>query len=336
MSGARDQVARLLALVPYLQARREVRLEEAAARLRGQPGADRQGPQRAVVLRAARPRHGRPDRRRHGRARGRGRDPAVQRRLPRPAAAAGQLRGVRADRRAAGAARGQRRRRPRDRRPHAGQARGRRRRRPPPSPRRWTSGARAGRPARRAARPARPGASTTAGRCGSTTTCRPATRPPSGSSTRCGWSPPTATPTSTPGATAPRTSGCSGSTGSPSAEVLDTPVEEHADLEPRDLADGIFQPSTDDLLVTLRLEPERPLGGGVLPGRGRPREARGGGLTRAAAGRRPAPGCPADAAARRRRPSWSTRPSWRQRSPGGRPGAAQLRLTASSDGRPAA
>ena len=38
-----------------------------------------------------------------------------------------------------------------------------------------------------------------------------------------------------------------------SAEVLDTPVEPHADLEPRDLADGIFQPSTDDLLVTLRL-----------------------------------------------------------------------------------
>ena len=67
---------------------------------------------------------------------------------------------------------------------------------------------------------------------------------------------------------APRTSGCSGSTGSPRAEVLDTPVEEHADLEPRDLADGIFQPSTDDLLVTLRLEPQRPLGGGVLPGRG--------------------------------------------------------------------
>ena len=38
-----------------------------------------------------------------------------------------------------------------------------------------------------------------------------------------------------------------------SAEVLDTPVEPHADLEPRDFADGIFQPSTDDLLVTLRL-----------------------------------------------------------------------------------
>jgi proteasome accessory factor C len=37
--------------------------------------------------------------------------------------------------------------------------------------------------------------------------------------------------------------------------VLDTPVEDHSDLEPRDLADGIFQPSSEDLLVTLRLEP---------------------------------------------------------------------------------
>ncbi|CAN5688296.1 WYL domain-containing protein [soil metagenome] len=39
------------------------------------------------------------------------------------------------------------------------------------------------------------------------------------------------------------------------AEVLDTPVEQHTDLEPRDLADGIFQPSTDDLLVTIKLSP---------------------------------------------------------------------------------
>jgi proteasome accessory factor C len=39
------------------------------------------------------------------------------------------------------------------------------------------------------------------------------------------------------------------------AEVLDTTVEDHSDLEPRDLADGIFQPSSEDVLVTLRLEP---------------------------------------------------------------------------------
>ena len=40
-----------------------------------------------------------------------------------------------------------------------------------------------------------------------------------------------------------------------SAEVLETPVDRHTDIEPRDLADGIFQPSSDDLLVTLHLEP---------------------------------------------------------------------------------
>jgi proteasome accessory factor C len=39
------------------------------------------------------------------------------------------------------------------------------------------------------------------------------------------------------------------------ATVLEQRVEEHADLEPRDLADGIFSPSSDDLLATLRLEP---------------------------------------------------------------------------------
>jgi len=40
------------------------------------------------------------------------------------------------------------------------------------------------------------------------------------------------------------------------AEVLDTPVDRHAGLQPRDLADGIFQPSTEDLLVTLDLDPD--------------------------------------------------------------------------------
>jgi proteasome accessory factor C len=39
------------------------------------------------------------------------------------------------------------------------------------------------------------------------------------------------------------------------AEVLDTPVDRHAGLTPRDLADGIFQPSPEDLLATLELEP---------------------------------------------------------------------------------
>jgi proteasome accessory factor C len=40
-----------------------------------------------------------------------------------------------------------------------------------------------------------------------------------------------------------------------SAVVLEEPVEDHGELEPRNLADGIFQPSTDDLLVTMTLEP---------------------------------------------------------------------------------
>jgi proteasome accessory factor C len=40
-----------------------------------------------------------------------------------------------------------------------------------------------------------------------------------------------------------------------SATVLDSPVEEHEGLTPRDLADGIFSPSPDDLLATVRLAP---------------------------------------------------------------------------------
>jgi proteasome accessory factor C len=40
-----------------------------------------------------------------------------------------------------------------------------------------------------------------------------------------------------------------------SAEVLDQPVARHTGLAPRDLAAGLFVPSTDDLLVTLRLAP---------------------------------------------------------------------------------
>jgi proteasome accessory factor C len=39
------------------------------------------------------------------------------------------------------------------------------------------------------------------------------------------------------------------------AQALGTPVEEHPDLAPRDLGEGLFQPSPDDLLATLLLEP---------------------------------------------------------------------------------
>ena len=187
VSGARDQVGRLLALVPYLQSRREVSLEQAARDFGvrpaqivkdlnvlwfcGLPGLG-MGDLIDVDMEALE---------------GERRHPGVQRRLPEPPAAAGQLGGVRPDRRAAGAAGGQRRRRPPDRGPHAGQAGGRRRgRRGPrgagahPAPRAAAAGRHAPRPALAARWPS-------AGRCGWTTTSRPATSPPSASSTRCGW-----------------------------------------------------------------------------------------------------------------------------------------------------
>ena len=40
-----------------------------------------------------------------------------------------------------------------------------------------------------------------------------------------------------------------------SAEVLDMPAEDHSDLPPRDLSEGIFSPSPHDLRATLLLEP---------------------------------------------------------------------------------
>lgn len=40
-----------------------------------------------------------------------------------------------------------------------------------------------------------------------------------------------------------------------SAQVLDSPVADHSDLPPRDLSEGIFSPSPRDLLATLLLEP---------------------------------------------------------------------------------
>jgi proteasome accessory factor C len=41
-----------------------------------------------------------------------------------------------------------------------------------------------------------------------------------------------------------------------SAEVLDTPVLDHRDVAPRDLSEGLFQPSPDDILATVLLRPE--------------------------------------------------------------------------------
>ncbi|MDX5318743.1 MAG: WYL domain-containing protein, partial [Actinomycetes bacterium] len=41
-----------------------------------------------------------------------------------------------------------------------------------------------------------------------------------------------------------------------SAEVLDSPAQDHSDLPARDLSEGIFTPSPQDGLATLVLEPE--------------------------------------------------------------------------------
>jgi len=41
-----------------------------------------------------------------------------------------------------------------------------------------------------------------------------------------------------------------------SAEVLDTPVVPHPDVAPRDLSEGLFQASPEDLLATVSLRPE--------------------------------------------------------------------------------
>ena len=89
--GAKDQVARLLTLVPFLHARGEVRLEDAAAALGVPRRPAAQGPQGAADVRPAGRLPRRPDRRRPRRARGRGgrrRHPGVERRLPGPPAAA--------------------------------------------------------------------------------------------------------------------------------------------------------------------------------------------------------------------------------------------------------
>jgi proteasome accessory factor C len=62
------------------------------------------------------------------------------------------------------------------------------------------------------------------------------------------------------------------------AEVLGSPVDTHAGLAPRDLAAGIFQPSGEDLPVTLRLDPTARWVAEYYPVESR-RNERGGGLT---------------------------------------------------------
>ena len=166
---------------------------------------------------------------------------------------------------------GGRRRDPRGRRPHAGQARGGGARGAADPG--WTPAT--SRVGRRRAAGSRPGSST----------ARPTQRrqvrltyyvpsrdeeservvDPRGVVTR-----PRASPTSTPGATAPRRRGCSGSTGSTDAEVLDAPVETARGAAAR--------PRRRAVPALRRHHPGRPcgsppqaaLGRRVLPGRGRP------------------------------------------------------------------
>ena len=62
------------------------------------------------------------------------------------------------------------------------------------------------------------------------------------------------------------------------ARVLERPAQAHAGVRPRDLADGIFSPSGDDLLVTLRLDPTARWVAEYYPVE-ESRNERGGGLT---------------------------------------------------------
>ena len=109
--------------------------------------------------------------------------------------------------------------------------------------------ARGRRPRRRAGRgPAAPATptgsrscaarSSAATRCGSPTTPRPGTRPPSGWSTRCGCSWSAAGPTWRRGAAGPRRSGCSGSTGSTPSTELDEPARRPSQAQPTDVSAG--------------------------------------------------------------------------------------------------
>ena len=79
-----EQVARLLALVPYLQSHPDAELGTDGRRLRRLHRAAARGPERALVLRPARRHAGRPDRDRHGHGCRVRPDPAQQRRVPCP------------------------------------------------------------------------------------------------------------------------------------------------------------------------------------------------------------------------------------------------------------
>ena len=273
-AAPRTRSARLLALVPYLHAR------DAGAPRRGAAAsasrrADRQGPRRAVHVRPARRLPRRPHRRRPRRARGpdsgirRGRHPDLQRRLPRPAAAADTDRGDRDHRRAARA---------------AGRRGGPRRARS--STARWPSS----RPPLPAAPPlVEPGEDEVA----ETSRLRASLERAVGRrrQVRLTYYVPARDEEServvdprgvvtSDGVGLPRRL-VPQRRGAPAVPARPDPRGHRAGLRgrhrgaaPRDLSDGLFQRSEETTVVTLRLAAPGPLGGGVLPGRGRQAAAR--------------------------------------------------------------
>ena len=116
------------------------------------------------------------------------------------------------------------------------------------------------------------------------------------------------------------------------AQVLGSPVESHL-APPRDLADGIFQPSAEDLLVTLRLDPSARWVAEYYPVEETRQRARGRAPDQAPGGR-PGLADPADAAPGRFGASARRSRAGPDRTTGGDRGAGQLLVTARLARRP--
>ena len=160
--------------------------------------------------------------------------------------------------------------------------------------------------------------------CGSPTTPRPATRSPSGWSTRCGcwWSAGGAT--WRPGAAGPRRCGCSGSTGSTAAPSWTSRRPRRQTPSRTDVSAGIFTPSEELPLITLRIGRWARWITEYYPCERVVEESPSGGWSRCAPPTWPGPAgwCSAWA----RTCTWSPRPSWPRRS-GPRRGARWPRTT---------
>ena len=151
---------------------------------------------------------------------------------------------------------------------------------------------------------------------------RRATRSPSGWSTREAWSPPTASPTSTPSATAPRRRGCSGSTGSGrrgAGRRRSRPPPRRRATSPT----GSSSRSPDTILATVRLAPPARWVVEYYPVE-EVRELRRRRPDGRPPGGRRALAAPAAAAARLRTPGWSTRTEFAEAFTASRTGGAQV------------